>query len=70
MAKFAVISFDGWNGDIFNTYEDALNEAKEQSESTPDTEFFVVQLNARVISELKTCIFTDEKELQPNEPNE
>ena len=60
MSKFAVISEDGWDGDTQATYDLSLEEAGRKAESSPDTDFYVVEIKAKVVAELKIDIVTDE----------
>lgn len=66
MPKFIVIDEDGWDtNSIYNTMDDALAECQSAAESTPDTEFWVAELKAKIKAELKIDIITDENKLPP-----
>lgn len=62
MAKFAIVSDSGLSEEKFPTFDEAVVEAKTESENSPDCDFFVVEVKAKIVSELKTDIITDENQ--------
>jgi hypothetical protein len=67
MAKFIVVNMDECNGDVFDTYDLALENAQEQASSLPDTEFYVAELKAKVVAELKIDVTLDESKFNLEE---